>query len=303
VTTAGEQGTDASAGTGSRQPNAIVVGVDTSNACLDAARWAAREAVVRGTTLRLLHASVFGRLPHDGHQSGRQDDDLLLESADRWIGLATAAAVKAAPRVRVVSEVRLGIAPELLVEESASAALIVVGSHGLGGLRGLLVGSVALKVAAQASCPVIVMRGPAAPLEGPIVVGVDDSAESERAVEFAMEIACVREVPLVVVHAWHEETSRAALAEKELRERHALENRMDSWGVKYPEVEIRVSAVRDRDAAHALLGQSVGAQLLVVGSRGRGPVAGGLLGSTGNALLSTASCPVAVAHERRQRRR
>lgn len=93
-----------------------------------------------------------------------------------------------------MSEVRLGIAPELLVEESASVALIVVGSHGLGGLRGVLVGSVALKVAAQASCPVIVVRGPATPPEGPIVVGVDDSAESERAVEFAMEFACVREV-------------------------------------------------------------------------------------------------------------
>jgi nucleotide-binding universal stress UspA family protein len=205
-----------------------------------------------------------------------------------------------------VSEIRLGIAPEQLVEESSTAALIVVGSHGLGGLRGVLIGSVALKVAAQALCPVIVVRGPVTPAGGPIVVGVDDSAESEQAVEFAMEAACVRKAPLVVVHAWHDEflpTAGPAPAGAELRERYALENRMDSWRVQYPEVDVRVSAVRDRDAARAMLGHAAGAQLLVVGSRGRGPIAGGLLGSTGNTLLSTAPCPVAVVHKRRSRER
>jgi nucleotide-binding universal stress UspA family protein len=189
----------------------------------------------------------------------------------------------------------------LLLAESAAARLIVVGSHGLGGLRGVLIGSVALKVAAQASCPVVVVRGSEPQLHGPVVVGVDASSESERAVGFALEAAAAREVPLVVAHAWHDEVAAAGTNPAELKageQRRALNDRMAGWCEKYPGVEVRLCAVRDRNAARALLRLSVDTQLIVVGSRGRGPVAGGLLGSTGNSLLRRATCPVVVVHER-----
>ena len=281
---------------------AIVVGVDTSQVCLDAARWAAYEAVRCGVKIRLVHACIFppADLAHQGSSAG-EDEELLLEHGNQWLKRAAIVARYAAPGVRFETEVRFGLAPELLLAESAEARLIVVGSHGLGGLRGVLIGSVALKVAAQASCPVVVVRGSEPQLHGPVVVGVDASSESEQAVGFALEAAAAREVPLVVAHAWHDEVAAAGTNLAELKageRRRALNDRMAGWCEKYPGVEVRLCAVRDRNAARALLRLSVNTQLIVVGSRGRGPVAGGLLGSTGNSLLLRATCPVVVVHER-----
>ncbi|GAA1965251.1 universal stress protein [Amycolatopsis minnesotensis] len=280
----------------------IVVGIDLTPACLDAARWAAREAVRRGVGLVLLHASAFGpREPEPGSASVRRGADSPSSQGYRWLERAATEARNAAPRVRLTVELACGIAPELLAGWSRTAELVVVGSHGLGGLSGVLVGSVALKIAARAWCPVVVVRGSTVP-EGTVVVGVDASPESDLAWEFAVESAASRMVPLVVAHAWHAEpwAGAAQVAETRSRERQAVEDRVVGWRGKYPDVEFRLHAVQDRDAARVLLGLSGSAQLIVIGSRGRGPIAGGLLGSTGNALLSRAPCPVVLAHERKR---
>jgi nucleotide-binding universal stress UspA family protein len=280
---------------------AIVAGVDASEACLGAARWAAREAVLRGVTLRLVHACIFGPDdPADHDTAAHHDEEPLLEHGYRWIERAERAATEAAPGVRIETEVNPGIAPDLLVDESAKADLIVVGSHGVGGLRGVFIGSVALKVAAQASCPVVVVHGESPPCHGPVVAGVDASEESEHALEFALAAASLRAVPLLVVHAWHDGilAAGADLGAVESSELRALEDRLAGWCEKYPEVEVRLHAVRDRNVARALLLVTPDAQLIVIGSRGRGPVAGGLLGSTGNSLISRSACPVVVIHER-----
>lgn len=261
----------------------VVAGVDASTASVTAIRWAAQEALRRDTTLRLLHACIL-----EGTAPPQPDDaEPALEHVGRWLRRGTEIAREAAPGVRVESRLEIGLAVDLLLAESAGAAVVVLGSHGLGGLRGALVGSVALRVAAGASCPVVVVRGHANPA-GPVVAGLDATASSEHALRFALDEASVRHAPVLVVHAYPDGA--------EPTEQRGLEARVATWARKFPELTISARAVRDRSPSHALLLAAPAAQLLVVGTRGRGPVAGGLLGSTGNALLSHAACPVAVVH-------
>ncbi|MEU0533877.1 universal stress protein [Amycolatopsis tolypomycina] len=269
----------------------VFVGVDASAASLDAVRWAAKEARRRETTLQLLHACIF-----EEASSRAGNSELLLEHAHRSLRRAAEIAGEEAPGVRVETSVRLGLAVDLLLAESGGAALVVLGSHGLGGLRGALIGSVALRVAAGASCPVVVVPTHRPHRTGPIVVGVDPSDSSEHALRFALEEAAAARAPVHVVHAWHDGllVPEAVLADIGVAEQRELEAHLASWARKYPALDITARAVRDRIASRALLDAAPDARLIVVGTRGRGPVAGGLLGSTGNALLTHAACPVAV---------
>jgi nucleotide-binding universal stress UspA family protein len=165
---------------------------------------------------------------------------------------------------------------------------------------GLLIGSIALAAAARAHCPVAVVGGSAAARpEAPVVVGVDGSAESDAALGYAFEEANARGVPLVAVHAWSDVVLDPRLmllldwvtVEKSA---HAfLADRLAGWTGKFPDVDVRTSVVRDRPAS-ALVERSTNAQLLVVGSRGRGGVAGLLLGSVSRAVLPHAHSPVVL---------
>ncbi|MFB9930691.1 universal stress protein [Amycolatopsis halotolerans] len=255
--------------------SAVLVGVDESEASLAAVRWAAAEALRRDCLLQLFQA---------GTAAADQEARERFARAHRWLSRAAQVAQESAPGVATQPLVRAGLAVDLLVERSRSVSLVVLGSHGLGGLRGAAIGSVALRAAASTHCPVVVVRGRAV-RGGAVVVGVDTD---ERVGEFAFEAAANRQVPLIAVHAWRSEgPGRAAAEDRALRECTA------AWADKYPEVPVRIRAVRERSPGRALLAVE-GAQLLVIGSRGRGPVAGGLLGSTGNRLLAHAACPVAV---------
>ncbi|MEV6873144.1 universal stress protein [Amycolatopsis sp. NPDC051128] len=262
----------------------VVAGVDASPTALAAMRWAAAESVRRDTTLRLLHACVF----EDGRPRAHDDSELLLEHVHRFLHRAAEVAREQAPGVRVETQVRLGLAVDLLLAESADAALVVLGSHGLGGLRGALIGSVALRVAAGASCPVVVVPEHRPTRTGPIVVGLDPSSSSEQGLRFALEEATAMRARVLVVHAWHTGDG--------LAEQRELEAHLADWARKYPALEITAQALRARSPARALLAAAPEARLIVVGTRGRGPVAGGVLGSTGNTLLAHAPCPVAVVH-------
>ncbi|WIY00451.1 universal stress protein [Amycolatopsis mongoliensis] len=261
----------------------VVAGVDASAVSFAAIRWAAMEAAHRDTTLRLLHACVFEAVPPRAHD----ESELLLEHVHRALRRGAEIAREAAPGIQVETQVRLGLAVDLLLAESADAGLVVLGSHGLGGLRGALIGSVALRVAAGAACPVVVVRGHSRP-GGPVVVGLDPTGAGEHALRFGLEEAAARRAPVLVVHAFH--------GDDEAAEQRNLETHVESWARKYPALEITAQAVRDRTPSRALLHAATDARLIVVGTRGRGPVAGGVLGSTGNALLAHATCPVAVVH-------
>ena len=272
---------------------AVIVGVDASEGSLRAVRWAAQEAARRGTDLQLFHACVVDPASDGPHA----ESELLLDHVYRRTHHAAKIARAAAPGVEVETLVRLGLAIDLLLAESVHAPLIVLGSHGLGGLRGALIGSVALRVAAAAKCPVVVFRGQV-DVRGPVVVGVDSSPASEDALHFAVDAAAARGVPLVVAHASYRRVPsiEPAFADQQAEDQRELGELVAGWARKQPELEITTRVVKDHEPSHALMSVTPDAQLIVVGSRGRGPVAGGLLGSTGNDLLAHATCPVAVVH-------
>ncbi|ODU27167.1 MAG: hypothetical protein ABT15_21245 [Pseudonocardia sp. SCN 73-27] len=287
----------------------IVVGIDGSDNSLAAARWAAVEARRRDLPLRLVSALAWAGyapvgLPALGEEYER---GVLLEAARSTVDLAAAAAAEAAPGVTVDVEVRGGNPAHVLVDESARATLLVVGSRGTGGFTGLRVGSVGVSVTAHATCPVVVVRGTedgADRPDSPVVVGVDDSGGTEPALEFAFEEAARRGVPLLAVHSWLEQVMDPyvvpyidwdAVAVEEER---ALTDTLAPWAAKFPGVEVRRSVVRD-GAARALVTAAEGAALVVVGSHGYGAFRGLLLGSVGQALLQHAPCPVAVVHTAR----
>jgi nucleotide-binding universal stress UspA family protein len=212
---------------------------------------------------------------------------------------AVAAARQSHPAVRTeISIVNEGAA-STLVRLSREAGLIVVGSDGHSGVAGLL-GSVSATISAQAHCPVVVVRGdPDA--KGPIVVGVDDSATARLALDFAAGEAAVRGVPLRVIRAWPPvdglwygsplDTGTITAAERQ-----PFDDLVAGWRSKHPELEISAEAVVAHPAA-ALLDAGASAQLLVCGSRGRGPVRGLLLGSVSQHLLRHAACTVVVVHD------
>ena len=205
----------------------------------------------------------------------------------------------------VEQQLIVGFPIPVLTAESERAQLVVIGDRGLGGVTGLLLGSVATALAAHAESPVVVVRGddedpdPSAP----IVVGVDGSPVSEAALAFAFDAAAARGVPLVAVHTWWDVSVDPAMAPLldwdaiERDERRLLAERLAGWGEKYPDVRVQRVVLRDRPA-HALVEQSRGAQLVVVGSRGRGGFTGLLLGSVSHAVLQRAQCPVAVVRPR-----
>ncbi|NMH97537.1 universal stress protein [Pseudonocardia acidicola] len=282
----------------------VVAGVDGSESACEAVRWAAVEAALRNVPLRLVNAFGWMTTAHLGDPGlGVAYREVLLEAARDQLGAAAAVARAAAPGIEIEQEVRTGYPAPVLTDESKRTQLLVLGSRGLGGFTGLLVGSVAVSVAAHASCPVVVVRGPVsdrpAPGAAPVVVGVDGSPMSEAALAFAFDTAALRRAPLIAVHTWRDvmlDPTMVPLLDWdaiEADERLVLAERLAGWSEKYPDVEVRRLVTRDRPA-RALVEQSGGAQLVVVGARGRGGFTGLLLGSVSQALLRHSRCPVAV---------
>ncbi|HEX7304721.1 universal stress protein [Lentzea sp.] len=286
-----------------KAPNApVVVGIDGSASALAATSWAAAECTRHHVPLRLVH----GFMPPTTNYpemliSGDEVRRAIEDQAREWLTEAAAAARSTAPEVEVATAAVCCGGAGLLVEESKRARLVVVGSRGLGAVTGLLVGSTAVSLAAHVRSPLVVVRGTTTP-DSPVVVGVDGSPASETAVAFAFEAASARGAALVAVMTSQDFTvdsaynvSRIAIdwAQVEEDERRALAQRLAGWQEKYPDVEVRRVVLRDRPA-RALMRYGAEAQLLVVGSHGHGGFAGMLLGSTSQALVRHAPCPLAI---------
>ncbi len=285
----------------------VVVGVDGSSAALGAVRLAAREAAQRHLPLRVVHAFIWPllRVPLGPSPIGPPEGGLRHE-ADRIVEEAIRVARARGRAVAVSGEVCTGAAAGVLVEESRNASMMVLGSRGLGGFTGLLVGSVAVQVAAHAACPVLVVRG-AAPAHGPVVVGVDGSPTSDLAIDFAVAEAALRGTDLVAIHAWtHPEATGPGdiqplvydVDEVTNEEARVLAEAIAGRRDRYPDLKVELRVLRGH-AADALVTASADAQLVVVGARGRGGLAGLLLGSVSQALLHHARCPVAVVRAHR----
>jgi nucleotide-binding universal stress UspA family protein len=278
----------------------VVVGVDGSKSALRAVRWAADEAARRRAPLRLVTAfgwtdDVTVGLPG----LGTRYRDILLDQSRRGLAKAVATAREEQPELELSHELRFGYPIGILAEESRQAQLLVVGDRGLNRVEGLLAGSVGVAMAAHSACPAVIVRG-AEPIDPtrPIVVGVDGSPVSEAAIAFAFQAAADRSTSLVAVHTWWDtylDQSPAVLFrdEEQVYAQEQLAQRLAGWSEKYPQVGVTRVVTRDR-AAHELLERSREAQLVVVGSRGHGELAGLVLSSVSNALVHKAECPVAI---------
>lgn len=287
---------------------AVVVGIDGSESALRAVRWAAAEARHRHAELRLVHAIDEEELRYPRPLPTRED---LVEKTrmrgHRLLHHARDIAREVEPLVEVVGVLRNERPGPALLAASEGAGLLVLGTEQIRALGRALVGSVSIAVATHAKCPVAVVRPHVAedkaPTEGPVVVGVDGSRASEAALALAFEEASWRGAPLVALHCWDDaflsalfEEARWTLDTRDIEEREdeVLAERLAGWQEKYPDVQVDRVVTRGR-ASDELLGYADRAQLLIVGSRGRGGVTGMLLGSTSQRVLSAALCPVIVA--------
>lgn len=270
----------------------ILAGYDGSPGSEHALAWAAREARSRGTVLTVCHAWApgFAALP-----SGAPVD-LARHSGEQVIadGLLYAKNVMGPEKVRPL--MISGPATAMLCERSHDADVVVVGSRGRGGIAGMLLGSVSWQVAAHAHGPVVVVRGhwrsAGDYASGPVVVGADGSPASDAALRFGLEEAALRGAPLLAVCALADAPGSLG-GNRKLQD--DVEQAITRRGKEHPEVAI-LRQVAQGGARTALLAAAHDAQLLVVGSRGRGGIKGMLLGSVSQALLHHAPCPVAVVH-------
>jgi nucleotide-binding universal stress UspA family protein len=288
---------------------AIVAGVDGSRASLHALDWAAREALARHRPLRIVHAFQWP-LTNElmGPPAAGPPDAGLQHTAERVLAAAADRARAAAPTLQVSTDLPADAPAAALIHASHNADLLVVGNRGLGGFTGLLLGSVGVQTAAHAACPVIVIRDSdhghgatgAGPAAGQIVVGVDDSDLSSLAVDFAFTHAALHRMGVVAVHASPRIPFAAPGASRDAGSdaRHEILARilaeaLAGYRDKYPDVPVQEKLVHGRPAA-ALVAESAGAALTVLGSRGRGGFTGLLLGSTSQSVLHHASSPVAI---------
>jgi nucleotide-binding universal stress UspA family protein len=208
-------------------------------------------------------------------------------------------------RPEVHSEVCFGSPVPTLVDRSKDTDLLVVGCHGRTGLRERLLGSVSTGLLHHAHCPVAVVHGETPPHEQsaqlPVLVGIDGSRASEVATAIAFDEASWRGVDLVALHAWADEDMSLYTSMEESALRSAanktLAESLAGWQDRYPEVAVHRLVELDNPASH-LLDRSQHAQLVVVGSHGRGGFAGMLLGSVGTAVAQAAHVPVIVARHR-----
>jgi nucleotide-binding universal stress UspA family protein len=281
----------------------VVVGVDDSDGGLAAVRWAARHASETDAPLRLVHAvtptdrAVGVDPPPSGDIPAR---------TDRVLDAAVAQAVPyGRPEGQVSTCTASDAAVTALIEASSEAGLLVIGSHGRSRWATLF-SSVSTRVVAAAQCPVVVVRGDDEP-SGPVVVAVDASGTCGSALRFAFTEAARRRCTLVAVHAWQTPLVAAgagmragAVAANQLSDEdivttawRSLTDTVGEWRAAFPDVVVRERLVRG-DPETVMTNETSGAALVVVGSRGRGPVSGLLLGSTSQSLVHTANCPVAV---------
>ena len=289
----------------SPQPRTIVVGIDGTSGGDAALAWATDFAARRRAPLKLVRAVDL--FIYDGHLGPSQDvrlRDQVHDAAARHLERALGAVCAAHPELEVTSLVVGDDPTALLLEESEGADLMVLGSRGAGGFGEIVAGSTAMQVSTHAHCTVVTV--PPGYRSGEsrrcVVVGVDGSAVSEAAIEYAFREASETRQPLVAVHAWVDPATRApGLGLPPVNDPVAVTEQQDvslaeslaGWSEKYPDVTVERRTVRDLPV-RALTDTSRDARLLVVGCRGRGAVRSLLLGSVSHGVLHRATCPVAV---------
>ncbi|MCV7242163.1 universal stress protein [Mycobacterium mantenii] len=285
----------------------IIVGVDESPAAKVAVRWAAYDAELRRVPLTLVHAisPEIATWPEVRLPAGlaRWQQDRGRRLVDEAFEAVEKVSRRGGPP-EVHTEVLPSAAVPTLVDLSKDAELVVAGCSGTGGWAGRPMGSVSSGLLRYAHCPVAIIHdedpSTSHPSQAPVLVGIDGSSASELATAIAFDEASRRNVGLLALHAWTDTDvsdwpgidwpPTESMAEEVLAERLA------GWQERYPDVRVDRIVARDRPA-HQLVERSEDAQLVIVGSRGRGGFADLLVGSVGEAVTQMARVPVIVARE------
>src|SRR6478752_2969802 len=273
----------------------IVVGYDGSPDADLALQWAALTARRRDMALEtVIVVNDFD--PVLGHHHERAE-----AAAAEWRELAVTV-LRSADVDDSGIAVRHGPTVPTLLAAAHGAEMLVVGSRGHGLMTGSLTGSVSQHLARHASCPVVVVRPAHRPDSHHIVVGVDGSAESDRALRFACDLARGQKQTVFAVHGFHAVTPAKGTtddifsSEVAIRIEHA-ERLLSEWVAPAtrdnPDVEILTETIAV-SPVRALVDSSAVASMVVVGSRGRDAFADLLLGSVSQRVLHDAHCSVAV---------
>ncbi|MGO8873765.1 MAG: universal stress protein [Acidimicrobiales bacterium] len=281
------------------RPPTVVVGTDGSEQARLAVKWASDEARRREATLVVVHARV-GEPEHVPAWFG--SDTTGVTAGEAIVDDAVALAATRHPALAVHGRVADWPASMVLTGESRTADLLVVGARGRGGFAGLLLGSVGDQCTQYAHCPVAVVRSepddPTYQVAQPrIVVGIDGSPGSSRALRWALDEAAIRSAGVEAVFAWHYPSIRAALAgslaayeEEAGRIVDAAAAAASEWA---PDVRFEATA-RSGPTVQTLLDASRGSGLLVLGAHGHGGFVDALLGSVAHQCAHHAPCSVVV---------
>ena len=280
----------------------VVVGIDGSEASLGAARWAADFATKQALPLTLLHA--IPRL--DWHFAGADAPTELEGNGDEVLAAAEAVVRSTYPELAIHTATVKGAVATALADASQSARLLVVGT-GAADHRAL--GGHVVRTVHRTHCPVVVWRAPVAKRTGkplPIVVGVDDSEASSRALAEAFDIARVLHAQLTVAHMWEIDAAVGMgdlggqgnmdwqlLDVLQAQQRRRMDELVEPLARRYPNAHV-IKVFQDVSPARGLTDLSGEAQLVVVGSHGRGRLADSILGSVGQNLIHHAECSVLV---------
>ncbi len=270
----------------------IVVGTDGSPEANVAVDWAAEDAERKGSSLRVVHVVDHARYSVP-RLSPLDLKDQLIKAGQELLEHTAQGVREARPGLKVMTQLMVGHPVAGLRVMSEDAIELVVGTRGLSGLTGAVLGSVSVGVAGHANGVVVVARQ--APAGEEVVVGVDGSRAGGPALAHAFAEAELRGRPLRVVHAWEVPIHFISFDRDAALDAHTrtLRELLAPWREERPDVDV-IEDLACAPPTSALVTASKRASLLVVGSRGRGGVKSAVLGSVSHGVLHHAHCPVAV---------
>jgi nucleotide-binding universal stress UspA family protein len=291
----------------------IVVGLDNSPESVAAADWAAREALRRGLPVELVQA---------GHPPARSAPEARPGEAAEWGG-GTLRDIEARLRARhagleITATQVFQSSVDVLTAAGREAAMLVLGSRGLGTVMGFLLGTVSQAVLSAASCPVVLVRANEREEDEhlptpdgrpsldtpwrPVTLGLDTRRPSDDVTDFAFEAAAQRSAPLNVVHVWNPSASfglaasplsGAVMTQLAAEEEELVSATLSPWIDKHPQVEV-TRHLRIGSRAQLMVEAAAQAGLMVVGRRSRRSAVGFHVGPVTHAVIHHATCPVAV---------